>query len=249
MRTGETGMALMIALWAILLIGAFVTGMVAVGGGDAAITANRIDAARAQLLAAAGARQVIAALVDPLARQKLPLAQVFSVRLDDDAEITVQVRDSCGAIDLNWAPQAVLRAYAVTAGMTPAAAGTFADAVVARQHLAAAKHAEELNTGPWQSLDQLAAIPGVDPGLLSALRPGLTVNCREAGADACCAIDAVKKALRLAGADGSPSHRLAYEIEAQASLPLGTKATVHVAIWLSREPGPPYYYITGWRAQ
>ncbi|MEQ1887639.1 MAG: hypothetical protein ABL951_00500 [Alphaproteobacteria bacterium] len=249
MKPGENGMAMMIALWAIILMGAFVGGMLTIRGGDAALTANRIDAARARHLAEAGVQRAIAALADPAAREKIPMGQPFSIQLNDEATISVQVKDSCGAIDLNWAPLALLRAYAETAGMKPAAAERFASAIVARQQSVLSQDAVQLNTGPWQSLDQLADLPDMDRGLLQALRPGLTINCREVGADACCAPEAVKHALSLAGVNSSPSHKLAYEIAAQASLASGAKVTVQAAIWLSREAGPPFYFVTGWRTQ
>ena len=249
MTSRENGMALIIAVWAVILIGAFVAGMVTMGGGDAAIAANRIDAARAQHLAEAGVYRAIAALVDPATRETLPLAQPFSVQLEDEARISVEVRDSCGAIDLNWAPSAVLRAYGVTMGMKPAAAERFSQAVVARQQAAPDPEAAELHSGPWQSLDQLADLPDMDGEQQQAMRPGLTINCREAGADPCCAPDTVREALGLAGVNGSLSHGLAYDIEAQASLVSGAKFTVLAAIWLSRQPGPPYYYVTAWRTR
>jgi len=249
MNPRENGMALMIAVWAVILIGAFVGGMIALGGGDAALSANRIEAARARHLAEAGIHRAIAALVDPAAREKLKLAQPFSVQLEDGAEIKVIIRDSCGAIDLNWAPKALLRAYGVTAGMNPAEADHFASAIVARSQSVLSPQATALNSGPWQSLDQLAEIQAIGTAQLQALRPGLTVNCREAGADICCAPEAVKAALSLAGGGSSPSHKLAYEITAQASLAAGAKVTIEAAIWLSRQPGPPYYHVTGWRTQ
>ncbi len=249
MTSQENGMALLIAVWAVILIGAFVAGMVTMGGGDAAITANRIEAARAQHLAEAGVYRAIAALVDPAAREKLSLAQPFSVQLEDKTQISVEVRDSCGAIDLNWAPAVLLRAYGVTMGMKPVAAERFSHAVVARQQASLNPDTTELNTGQWQSLDQLAELPGVGRELLQTLRPGLTINCREAGADPCCAPETVTQALALAGINGGPSHRLAYEIAAQASLASGAKASIHATIWLSREAGPPYYYVTGWRSR
>lgn len=249
MRPRESGMALMIAVWAVILIGAFVAGMVALGGSDAAITANRIDAARAQHLAEAGVYRAIAALLDSATRETLPLGQPFTVQLEDEARIIVEVRDSCGAIDLNWAPPALLRAYGVTMGMKPAAAERFSQAVVARQQASLNPDTAASNSGPWQSLDQLADIPDMDGGQLQALRSGLTVNCREAGADPCCAPDTVKQSLSLAGVSGGPSHKLAYEIAAQASLASGARVTVLAAIWLSRQPGPPYYYVTAWRTQ
>ena len=249
MTSRENGMALIIAVWAVILIGAFVAGMVTMGGGDAAIAANRIDAARAQHLAEAGVYRAIAGLVDPVTREKLPLAQPFSVQLEDEARIIVQVRDSCGAIDLNWAPSALLRAYGVTMGMKPAAAERFSQAVAARQQASLNPETAALSSGPWQSLDQLADIPDIDSRQLQAMRSGLTINCREVGADPCCATDTVKQALGLAGAGGSPSHKLAYDIIVEARLSSGAKVMVQATIWLSRAPGPPLYYITGWRTQ
>jgi general secretion pathway protein K len=249
MKSREDGMALLIAVWAIILIGAFVAGMVAMSGTDAAITANRIESARARHLANAGVQRGIAVLADPAARQKLTLGQAFSVQLDDDSSILVEVRDSCGAIDLNWAPHILLRAYGETMGMKPAAAERFADAIVARQQTVLSKQAGPLSAGPWQSLDQLADLPDIDKQTLDALRPGLTINCRETGADPCCALESVRQALSLSGVTGSPSHKLAYDIAAQARLASGTKVTVQAAIWLPREAGPPFYRVTEWGAR
>lgn len=247
MRPHESGIALIIAVWAVILIGGFVTGMVVMGGGDAAITGNRIETARAQALAEAGVARAIAALTDPDSREKLPLGRPFTVQLDDAAEIIVEVRDSCGSIDLNWAPEPLLRAYAITAGIKPDAAGQITGAIVARRQAAPATGDDVINSGPWQSLDQLAGLPGLDAATFKALRPGLTINCREAGADPRLASGSVRKALGMASVSGSPSHGMAYEIQAQASLTSGAIATIEAAIWLSRLPGPPFYYVTGWR--
>lgn len=248
MKPDENGMALMIAVWAVILIGGLVTGMVVMGGGDAAITANRIETARAGALAEAGVLRAVAALTDPAAREKLELDQPFTVQLEDAASITVVVRDSCGAIDLNWAPGALLRAYGVAEGMSHAAAARFASAIEARREAGLEETADGLPSHPWQSLDQLNALPDMDRATLNRIIPGLTVNCREAGADPRLAPDLVREALQLSGAAGSPSHGLAYEIEAQARLASGARVTLRAAIWLSRQPGPPAYYITGWRS-
>ena len=247
MRPEESGIALLLAVWAVILIGGFVTGVMVLGGGDAAITANRIDMARAQGLAEAGVATAIAALTGPDFNKRPALAQPFSVELEDGARIMVEIRDSCGAIDINWAPEALLRAYAMTIGMKSDAAGRLAGAIVARRQAVPATGKDEWRTGPWQSLEQLADLPGMDKRTLEEIRPGLTVNCGEAGADPQHAPDTVREALGLSGVSGGPSHGLAYEIEAKARLASGAKVTLLAAIWLSRQPGPPYYFITGWR--
>lgn len=250
MNEKQNGMALMIAVWAVILLGAFITGILLTGARNAAYTSNRIAAAQARHLAEAGVYRAIAALADPRERAQLPLGAPapFATQLADDAQIHVVVRDSCGGIDLNWAPEALLRAYGVIQGLRPAAADRIARAIVARQYRELSPEAENLNTGPWQSLDELATLDGMDAEMLEKLRPGLTVNCREAGADKAYATQAVKEALRLSGAGGVPSHRLAYEIEAAAILDGGAKAAVRAAIWLSLEPGPPYYHVVAWRS-
>lgn len=247
MRPHESGIALIVAVWAVILIGGLVTGMVVMGGGDAAITGNRIETARAQALAEAGVVRAMSALADPQSREKLPLGQPFTVQLEDATNITVEVRDSCGSIDLNWAPEPLLRAYAMLAGLKSDAAGRFSKMIAARREAAITAGKDELHSGPWQSLDQLADLPGIGPAALLALRPGLTLNCREAGADPWLAPDLVRQAQGMAGVSGSPSHGMAYEIQARASTATGAKSTILAEIWLSRQPGPPYYFITGWR--
>lgn len=247
MNKKQDGMALMIAVWAVIILGALITGILLTGARNAAHTSNRIAAAQARHLAEAGVYRAIAALADPRERAQLPLSTPapFATQLADGAQIHVVVRDSCGAIDLNWAPEALLRAYGVIQGMQPAAAEKLAHAIAVRQN---ELESGDLNTGPWQGIDELATLEGMDAEMLEKLRPGLTVNCREAGADTAYATQAVKEALGLAGAGGVPSHHLAYEIEAAAILDGGVKAAVRAAIWLSLEPGPPYYHVAAWRS-
>lgn len=250
MNKKQSGMALMIAVWAVIILGALITGILMTGARNAAYTSNRIAAAQARHLAEAGVYRAIAALADPRQRAQLPLGAPapFAMQLADGARIYVAVRDSCGAIDLNWAPEALLRAYGVIQGLQPAAADHIARAIVARQYRELPADTQDLNTGPWQGIDELATLEGMDAEMLEKLRPGLTVNCREAGADAAYATQAVKEALGLAGAGGVPSHHLAYEIEAAAILDGGVKTSVRAAIWLSLEPGPPYYHVAAWRS-
>ena len=250
MKEKQKGMALMIAVWAVIILGAFITGILLTGARNTAYTSNRIAAAQARHLAEAGVYRAIAALADPRERAQLPLGvpAPFAMQLEDKAQIHVVVRDSCGAIDLNWAPEALLRAFSLTQGLPPAVAERLARAIVSRQKASLFPETAELNTGPWQSIDELAVLEGVDAEMLEKLRSGLTVNCREAGADKFYATQAVKEALHLSGAGGVPSHRLAYEIEAAAILSDGAKAAVRAAIWLSLEPGPPYYHVAAWRS-
>lgn len=237
-RTGKNqrGSALLIVIWAVVLLAGLVAGMVATGGSEAALTANMIDAARANHLADAGVQRAVLALLDPQTRRKLLLDSPasFTVQLADDAEITIRIKDSCGDIDLNWSAPELLRAYAVASGMKPQAADEFAHAVMARRQAAAEASAA------WQSVRELGNLPGIGGAEIAALAPGLTVNCRDSGADLRRAGVLVKRALALAGGGGGVSHELAYEVESRARLASGAEVRIRAAIWLSLERGRPY---------
>jgi len=209
---------------------------VATGGSEAALTANMIDAARANHLASAGVQRAILALLDPDARVKL-LKQSpaeFAVQITDDATISIRIQDSCGDIDLNWSPPELLHAYAMTVGLKTAAAGKFTEAVTT--HREASPNA----SAAWQSVRELGGMPGMSGAEFAALSPGLTVNCREAGADPRHAGVAVKRALLLAGVDGSVSHELAYTVESRAKLASGAEVRLRASVWLSLDGGKPY---------
>lgn len=241
----QRGAALLIVIWAVILLAGFVAGILATGGSEAALSANMIDAARAQHLAAAGVQRAVLALLDPDERNKLQLEApaAFAMRLSDDAEISIRIKDSCGDIDLNWPAPELLRAYALAAGMKPAAALGFAEAVAAGR-----------GPGPqtqWQSVREIAALPGVSAASLAVLADGLTVNCRDAGADPRRAGVLVKRALLLAGGEalyGGVSHQLAYEVLSVARLASGAEAAVKASVWLAVEQGTPYR-IVAWERQ
>lgn len=241
----QRGAALLIVIWAVILLAGFVAGVLATGGSEAALSASMIDAARARHLAAAGVQRAVLALLDPAERGKLQLAQpvTFAMRLSDDASISIRIKDSCGGIDLNWAAPELLRAYALAAGMPPAAALGFAKAVTDGRGPGPQTH--------WQSVGEITALPGMSAALLAALAEGLTVNCRDAGADPGRAGVLVKQALLLAGgeaAHGGVSHQLAYEVLSVAQLSSGARAAIMASIWLTVEPGAPYR-ITAWERQ
>lgn len=232
----QRGSALLVVIWAVVLLAGLIAGMVATGGSEAALTSNMINTARANHLAAAGVQHAILALLDPDMRAKLlnQSPAEFSVQLADDATIGIRIQDSCGDIDLNWSPPELLRAYAMTVGLKTAAAGKFAEAVTA--HRQASPHA----SAAWQSVRELGKLPGIGGAEFAALSPGLTVNCREAGADPRRAGAAVKRALLLAGTDGSVSHELAYQVESRATLVSGAEVRLRASIWLSLDDGKPY---------
>ncbi len=264
---GQRGVALLLVIWAIILLGGLVGGLLATGSGEVRLARNLIAIEKAQNLADAGINRAILLLLssDDLAEIELGDATGFGLRFDDAAEITVTIRDSCGQIDLNWAPEPLLSAYALAAGLSPASARQFSAAVIAGRGAADAASGDAtansfsppsarppvaasggIPAAPWQTRRDIARLAGINRQELAALLPGLTVNCREQGADPEFAGAAVSRAIALTGLSGR-SHRLAYDITAEVKLPDGATAATEAALWLTRDSRQPYRIVHWYR--
>lgn len=265
--TGQRGVALLLAMWAVILLGGLVGGLLLTASSEVRLAHNLIAVEKAQNLAEAGINRAILLLLssDELADIELGGAAGFTLRLDDAAEIAVTIRDSCGQIDLNWAPAPLLSAYAVTAGLSPTSARQFSEAVIAgreNSHLSSGNFPlsgfgqapalppvalpDGIPAAPWQTRRDIARLPGIGGPELAVLLPGLTVNCREQGADPQFAGAEVRRAITLSGFSGR-SHRLAYDITAQVKLPGGAKAATEAALWLTRDSNAPYRIVHWYR--
>lgn len=263
----QRGVALLLAIWAIILLGGLVGGVLATGTSEARLARNLIAIEKAQNLAEAGINRAILLLLssDDLAEIELGDATGFGISLDDAAEITVTIRDSCGQIDLNWAPEPLLSAYAVAVGLSPASARQFSVAVIAGRGVADAASGDatansfgplstmppvaasgDIPAGPWQTRRDIARLAGIGRQELAALLPGLTVNCREQGADPEFAGASVSRAIALTGLSGR-SHRLAYDITAEVKLSDGAAAATEAALWLTRDSDEPYRIVHWYR--
>ena len=263
----QRGIALLLAIWAIILLGGLVGGLLATGSSEARLARNLIAIEKAQNLADAGIHRAILLLLssDDLAEIELGDATGFGLRLDNAAEITVTIRDSCGQIDLNWAPEPLLSAYAVAVGLSPASARQFSAAVMAGRGADDAASVDGtansfgplsarppvaasggIPAGPWQTRRDIARLTGIGRQELAALLPGITVNCREQGADPEFAGASVSRAIALTGLSGR-SHRLAYDITAEVKLPDGATAATEAALWLTRDSREPYRIVHWYR--
>ena len=264
---GQRGVALLLAVWAVILLGGLVGGLLMTGSSEVRLARNLIAVEKAQNLAEAGINRAILLLLssDDLAELELGGAAGFTLRLDDAAEIAVTIRDSCGQIDLNWAPAPLLSAYAVAVGLSPASARQFTEAVIAGREdghrssgnlspsgfgqlpaLPQVAVPNAIPVAPWQTRRDIARLPGIGPRELAALLPGLTVNCREQGADPQYAGADVRRAVTLSGLPGR-SHRLAYDIVAEVKLPGGAVAATEAALWLTRDSDAPYRIVHWYR--
>ncbi len=176
------GVALMLVLWVIVVLG----GVAAAVTSGARTTSDVTSNARARTVARYAAESGIVAAVATL-QQRLQAAGDDQVKrravLNDvehalqdaaafelgGASVRVVMIDASARIDINAAPQEVLEALLVRAGHGASAAGT---ARAIRRHIDSLPGRAQL----LQSLDEAAALPGVDTRALHSAAAWLTVD-------------------------------------------------------------------------
>ena len=181
-RGARRGVALMLVLWMIVILG----GVAAAVTNSSRLTADVTSNARARTLARYAAESGIVAAVATLQRQ-LEAAGDDQVKrravLNDaeralqdaaafelgDASVRTVMADVSARIDVNAATEEVLAALLARAGHAAVAANT---ARAIRRHIDSVPGSAQL----LQSLDEVAALPGVNATAIASAAAWLTVN-------------------------------------------------------------------------
>lgn len=157
-----------------------------------------------------------------------------------DVRVDLAVRDLSGLLNPNLAPNAVIRALLAQLGMPAGQAGRLASAIVdwrtpglaptAQGSKADQYAAAGLSYGPpgaaFETLDEMGLVLGMDPTMLAALKPHLTLW-SNSPPDPAVADAAVRAALQAAGVSLSAAPRTearVIELTAVADLPADTVA-------------------------
>lgn len=211
----EAGVALIIVLWAIVLLMFVVAHIEAAGRSEAQLGLNLRRAAALQAQADGAIAIAAFHLLDHSAAHWPANGQVHMIRIPGRGitrAIRIAMIDQSGRIDLNSAPPALLQALIAETGVNPARAGAIARAIAewrapngnsgAERAIAAKYRAAGRSFGPpgapFESLDELALVKGVSPQLAVALHPDLTVLDR-GRTNLAFANAAVKRAIAAAG--------------------------------------------------
>lgn len=198
----EDGFALIVALWAIGVIGLVGLGYVATARARVAASAAGSEAMRLHLLAEAAVSQALADIVDDGRRGSLAdpgrpadgRAAVCAIAPDVTAIVTVE--DEAGKVNLNTAPADLLQATFALSGMGQDAAEGLARLVSAeRQRVAAApgtnvtevrrqrRGERRFVPSTFQSVFQLAALSPEADAAMPMLLSWLTVHTSRPGID------------------------------------------------------------------
>ncbi|HET7932184.1 MAG TPA: type II secretion system protein GspK [Rhodanobacteraceae bacterium] len=173
MNARERGTALLLVLWVTVLLAALLAGVAAAtrSHGEAALYGS--EHVRAELAAQAGLAHAVAGLgAQSQAERWIPDGRAYHFDFDG-AKVSVRVVDVGGLFDLNATPPDMLQRLFVAAGADAALANQMAGTIAGWR--APPRGVGDVAHGPIRSLDQLAALPGVDAALFTKLQPAVTV--------------------------------------------------------------------------
>jgi general secretion pathway protein K len=183
------GFALIIVLWALVLIAFIIAHIFASGRTEIRIAANLVANAVAEAAADGAIFEAIFNLSDPRSDQRWPVDAMAREVVVGNSQVTVELQDEASWINPNWASPALVEAMLRTIGSNPQSARRLADAIaewvgsapVARpQNVVLADYrAAGLDYGPpgapLETLDELGRVLGMTPATFAAIRPHLTL--------------------------------------------------------------------------
>lgn len=180
MRRAQRGVALLVVLWACTLLAILVGGFASIARVEALQTRFTLGQQRARYAAEAGISRAIV-LVEALHRQAFVAytggTQLATAGMPGDGRsltfdfdrihVAVGMLDETGKVDINSAEPRALKALFMAAGCPQARADELTRRVM--------EWRGSMNYKPFAAIEELQALPGMDPALYSALEPAITI--------------------------------------------------------------------------
>lgn len=248
---GQRGFALIIVLWAVVLIGMLITQLTANGRTEARIAGNLAANAAAEAAADGAVATAVYRFLDADQRQHWPADDAAHRLTIGPSKIAVHLADLGGRVNPNLASdallEALLREIGVDGGQAAALAGAITD-----WHDPTARHgAGEMAYraagldygpagGPFETVEELGRVRGMTPDLLAALLPHISLWTSDEMPDADQADPVVRRALdrlppQLDANPVQPQQQRRYTllITATADGPSGARFTRQAVIRIS----------------
>jgi general secretion pathway protein K len=191
----QRGMALIIVLWLIVLLGVIAAGHASNVHSETRLAMQQLESAKARVLAEAGIQRAILALLLQNSDSEWPVNGTPQ-RLDiDDREVAVAIRDATGLVDLNAADAGLLGALIATTGDDPSQQEKLVDAILDWRdsdnltHLHGAEDdtyraaglAWTARDAAFSSVDELRYVFGMTAERFAAIMPFVTVHSGRGG--------------------------------------------------------------------
>jgi general secretion pathway protein K len=182
-------MALVLALWLIVLLSIMAAGHSRNAHNDTQIASRQLQSAKARGLAEAGINHMILEMIAANSRRKIPLdGSVITRRIGDDL-VTIAVRDTRGLVDINRADPGLLDAALIAAGADETQRPHLVDSIQDwrdkddLRRLNGVEDNDYVSAGmPWRSrdsafvaLEELKYLPGMSQDVFQRLAPLVTI--------------------------------------------------------------------------
>ena len=268
-RSQDRGFALLLVLWTMVLLALLTTRITASGRTEAQVAANLRDGAGAEMAADAAVHEAILYLLaggqgwTPSGYRRV--AAAGGAMGSPGVSVTVGIENLGGRVNLNAAPQDMLRALLDALGVEPNRAATLAAAILdwrtpgqrPRPNGAKAPQYQAAHRGygppgaPFRNVDELGDVLGMTPALLALLRPHLTIWGGGAYPDPTLADSVVLAAVRMLGRDapppgGSGTDALVVAVTAEAVGPMGGRFERYAVVEIIPDPHAKPWRILEW---
>ena len=269
MKARQDGMALLIVLWLIVLLGIMASGHARNVHNDTQLASRQLEAAKARGLAEAGINHVVLQMLSERGLEIPVDGSVFAVTVHDEP-VTIAVRQASGLVDLNRGKPDLLDAVLRAAGMDSASRPRTVDAILdwrdrdSLRHLDGVEDADYLAAGlPWTArdgffaaIDELKYIPGIGEKYFASVAPLVTIHSGRAGIDLELAPPALVAALNGSTIEPATQDDTAvqrrgtrvgtFHVYASVAAGSGTLASVEAVVTTSRSAKQPVT-IREWR--
>lgn len=207
----EKGIALVMVLWAVTLLTVIASSFAFSSRTETLLSRTQIASSRVRLLADAGIERALYELSKPVTD---PTRWKFDGRTQvwefDGAKLSITVRDETAKLDINLAPDELIRGLLKHAGLNDLEVASLSDAIAdwrdaddfkrpsgaeSRDYEAVGRDYLPANR-PFESIDELRLVLGMTPDLFKKLRGSLTVYSSRKGFNSVTAPDEILYALR-----------------------------------------------------
>jgi general secretion pathway protein K len=182
----QRGLALVVVLWAAVLLALLAGAVTRLSRADLSLARNLAEGAQAELAADSALWTAVYRIVNGGPQAWPPDGVAYAWRFGD-SEVRVRITDELGRIDINAAPPELLAALFVAAGTAPEEATRLADAVVEFRNRGledpGSPGSGQLPVNPGVAFaltDGLAQVPGMPEGLQGRIAHAITVYTGEA---------------------------------------------------------------------
>ena len=238
MKRRQSGVALLVVMWACTLLVILLGGYAVLAHTEGLQSSFQFQQTRAHYAAEAGVMRAIYALQAPnIADRWTADGRIYPFAYDD-AKVGVSVISESGKVDLNAATPDVLASLFRAAGVDPVRAATLSQAVIDWRSFAISQQQGAQRTaaytaagrdygprnGPFASVEELQMVLGMDPGLYETIAPDVTIWSGRSSPDATTA-----PLLALASLPGMDLQHAAAAIATRSAATAGNPATGLVA--------------------